>query len=85
MATPKTIIAYDVSQKKLGIVRQGTTLSISRAYELVDDTGGSLDSVSGGVLREEMEWADIPASIQAALLAIDTWTYNQILVAEGMT
>jgi hypothetical protein len=85
MATPKVITAYDVEQKKISIVQQGTTLHVTRFYVFVDDVGNELDPVSGGRLSVEIEWSDIPASIQSALTTINAWTYNAILEKEGMT
>jgi hypothetical protein len=84
MATPKTWTAVDVGQGKLAIIRRGTTFQVERRYVFLDDADDVLEDVAGGRLGVEVEWSAIPSGIQDALLAIDTWTYNQILAQEGM-
>ena len=85
MATSKTWTAEDVKLGKLTIIRRGTTLAIERRYRFLDDADEVLESIAGGRVALEVEWSSIPAGVQDALLAIDTWTYNQALAQEGMT
>jgi hypothetical protein len=84
MATPKTWTAHDVKQGRFTVLQEGTRLHVERRYKFVDDAGVVLESIAGGRLTDEIEWSTVPANIQAALQEIDAWTYNQILVQEGI-
>ena len=84
MATEKTWTAADVELGKLTIYREGSTIGVERRYKFVDSESAVLTDIAGGRLRVDVEWSSIPSGVQDALLAIDAWTYNQILTQEGM-
>jgi len=84
MAIPKTWTAADVKMGSLGILDQDGVLHVERRYMFVDDTDALLTQIAGGRLVRDVEWSSIPSSVQAALLTIDDWCYNQILDQEGM-
>lgn len=84
MATPRLITLTDVTQGRLYIdpVVDGS-LTVQRDYDFV-----SVDVLAGQIptrsFAASIPWADIPQNIQDALIAIDSWTYDQILAEEGM-
>ena len=65
-------------------------LNWHRGFEYLDENENLIVSnsdVEFGIAREmqgSMAWADIPANIQDALLAIDQYTKDQIRLQEGL-
>ena len=84
MATPKTWTADDVQLGKLTIMRDGSIIGVDRRYEFVDAQNDWIPAIKGRRLRVDVPWSEIPTNVQTALQTIDTWTYNQILLQEGM-
>lgn len=82
---PKIWTATDVKMGKLTINQEGSLLTFERRYLFLDSNGDVLDQIAGGRVVEQVEWADVPANIQAALQAINTWTKNKALAQEGMS
>lgn len=86
MATPKIWTANDVKQGRLYLnpLVAGFML-VERDYQFVDGLGVALPNFGTQTLSVSVEWLTIPQNIKDALIAIDTWVYNQILGKEGMT
>jgi hypothetical protein len=84
MATPKVWTVHDIKQGRLSIVQRGTDLQLERRYKFIDDQGVVLVQIAGGRLVEITAIVDVPANILTALQIIDAWTYQQILIKEGM-
>lgn len=90
MATPRSWTAYDLVQGKLTIhrVRHPDTgqpaIQVERRYQFLDDGEVVIREIAGGRFLAVVEIASLPAGVLSALQAIDTWTYNQALIQEGM-
>lgn len=86
MATPKTWTAEDVKQGRLTLTRRdeggNVVILVQRRFEFLDAVGDPIGLE--GSFETVVQWASIAQSIQDALLAIDQWTYDQILAQEEM-
>lgn len=80
----KTWTATDLKLGKLAILKTGENVHIERRYQFLDSGGAVLGGIAGGRVVEDILWADIPASIQDALVEIDTWMKSKALAQEGM-
>lgn len=81
----KTWTAADLKLGPLKITpKPGGMLHIERRYTFLDSGGGALTQIKGGRLLMDVELSALPANIQAALTAINTYTKNQALIQEGM-
>jgi len=60
------------------------TMHIERRYGFIDAEGNVLAQVAGGRVVADIPFAELPASIRAALQDIDAWTKSQALEQEGM-
>ena len=84
MPTPRVVTFTDVTQGRLYIdpVLDGN-LTIQRDYQFV-----SIDPLALQIPKRSfattVAWADVPQNIRDALVAIDSWTYDQILEQENM-
>ena len=81
---PKTWTAEDLQLGGLRIDREGDSLHIQRRYRFLDAADDVIEEIKGGNLVVEIDLADLPANILAALSDIDTWTNNQALLKEGI-
>lgn len=82
--TPKTWTAEDIDADKVQLwLDDDGDLRIERHYRFVDARGDKLP-IAGSLLSESVPWADVPADIQSALVAINDWTRQKILEQEGM-
>jgi hypothetical protein len=78
MATPKTITLHDVTMDTLRLARGlSNEIHVRRRYFFVDDVGERIPHFPR-VLEKIVQWVNIPANIQQALISIDTWCENQI-------
>lgn len=84
MATPKTLTADDIQQGKLTIIRNGSIIHVERRYDFIDISDDIIPEWAGGRIVDDVEFSTLPANIQDALLVIDSWTYQQALLQEGM-
>ena len=85
MATPRIVTLTDITQGRLYIDPvDGGNLTVQRDYDFV-----SIDPLAAEMPQRAFSavvaWADVPQNIQDALIAIDNWTYDQILAAENMS
>ena len=66
----------------------GGNLTVQRDYTYDGNTQVDqdlLDKTGQQAFSAVIAWADVPQNIKDALIAIDGWTYDQILANEGMT
>jgi hypothetical protein len=80
----KTWVASDLKMGALKINRYDSTLHIEQRYVFLDEFDEVLVQIAGGRVVADVEWSEIPTSVQDALVAIQTWTKNQALIQEGM-
>jgi hypothetical protein len=87
MATPKVITIDDLSKTgRLTITRQdGNVLQFEKNYQYLDDQGQPIALLRGSAVVVQIEQANVPASILAALNTINNYLYDAALAQEGMT